>query len=320
MKKLLVDIPLLTAAHRAAISDAAKARGCAAVFAESEAHALAEAADAEIIFAYNAALLRAAPKLKWLCVPSAGVESYLDPALYASPDAQLSNSSGAYGVTIAEHIVMVTLEMMRRQADYSALVARRQWRRDLPIRSIRGSRITLLGTGDIGREAALRLRAFAPASLVGVNRSGRDPGGAFDRVIPIAGLDARLPETDLLVMALPGTPETAGLMDARRLALLPEDAFLVNVGRGSAIDQAALIALMGRGRLAGAALDVFETEPLPPEDPLWSCPRVLITPHCAGNMTLGYTVDRITALFLEDFENYCDGRPLDRRVDRRAGY
>ena len=318
MKKLLIDIPQLTPAHRAAISEAAARRGFAALFCEGP-QALAEAADAEILFAADPALPGAAPRLKWLCVPSAGVEPYLSPELYASPEAVLTNSSGAYGAAMAEHVVMAALELMRRQAEYDEIVAGRGWRRDLPIRSLLGSRIALLGTGDVGRTAARRLRGFEPASITGVNRSGRNPG-EFDRVLPVSRLDEALPEADLLVMALPGTPGTAGLMDARRLALLPEGAYLINVGRGSALDEAALAAMLRDGRLAGAALDVFRTEPLPPDDPLWGCPRLRITPHTAGNMALEYTVGRIVDLFLEDFENYCEGRPLRRRVDREKGY
>ena len=320
MKKILVSLPPLTEAHRAAIAQAAARHGYAVCFQNDPALALREAADAEILFTGDAALPAAAPELKWLCVPSAGVDGYLSPEVYANPSAVLTNSSGAYGVTISEHIVMVTLEMMRRQPEYQRIVAGHGWLRSLSVRSIRGSRITLLGTGDIGSEAASRLRAFGPRSIVGVNRSGRHPGGAFDRALPIAGLDGVLPETDLLVMSLPGTPETAGLMDERRLSLLPEDAFLVNVGRGSAIDQRALMELMAKGHLSGAALDVFETEPLPPEDPLWSCPRLIVTPHVAGNMTLGYTVDRIVGLFLADLDNYCAGLPLKQAVDRTLGY
>lgn len=320
MKKILVSIIQLTPAHREAITAAARALGYEVRFCDGGPQALLEAADAEILFTADPALPGVAKGLKWLCVPSAGVEPYLSPDVYANPTAMLTNSSGAYGVTISEHIVMATLTLMRRQLDYAALVARHGWRRDLPIRSIRGSHVTLLGTGDIGREAAKKLRAFGPERIVGFNRTGRDPGGCFDRVLPMSELDAVLPDTDLLVMALPGTPGTAGVMDERRLRLLPAEAFLVNVGRGSAIDQGALMRLMTGGHLLGAALDVFETEPLPPDDPLWDCPRLLITTHVSGNMTLGYTLDRIVALFLEDLENYCAGRPLERLVDRELGY
>lgn len=317
---LLVDIQQLTQAHRSDIAAAAGAKGFEVVFADDEAVALARAKDAEIIFGANVALPKAAPKLRWLCVPSAGADQYLKPELYASPDAVLTNSSGAYGVTIAEHIVMVTLEMMRRVPEYNAVVARHGWLRTLPIRSIRSSRVALLGVGDIGQEAARRLKAFGTSSITGINRSGRHPGGPIDAVVPLSGLDEVLPRTDLLIMSLPGTGETRDLMDEARLRLLPADAFLVNVGRGTSIDQKALEAVLRSGHLSGAALDVFVKEPIDPEDTIWSCPRLLITPHVAGNMTLDYTVDRIVSLFLEDFENYCAGRPLRRQVTMDKGY
>lgn len=319
-KTLLVDVRELTDSQRATIADAARARGFRAAFASNEAEAEAVAPEAEILFSLNAALLKNAPKLKWWCVPYAGVDAFLKPALEDRRDILLSSSSGAYGVTIAEHIVMVTLMLMRRQMEYTEVVRNGGWRRDLPIRAIRGSRIAVLGAGDIGREAAVRLRAFGPASVVGVNRSGINPGDMFDAVVSVDALDDLLPRVDVLIMALPDTPETRHILDARRLHLLPEDAFIVNVGRGSAIDEAALAAQLHAGRFAGVALDVFAREPLPADDPLRTCPRLLITPHVAGNMTLDYTVARIVELFLEDFGNYCEGRPLARRVEPGKGY
>ena len=320
MKKILVYTPRLTDGNRRDITKAAEEHGYAVIFCENLIAALREARDAEIILSASPALPKAAPALKWMCCAFAGVEPFLIPGAFANPETLLTNASGAYGVTIAEHIVMVALELMRRQMDYNRVVAAREWVRDLPIRSLRGSRITLLGAGDIGREAAIRLQAFGPARLVAVNRSGRNAGAMFDETLPVSALDDILPETDLLVMSLPGTPETRGIMDGRRLALMPEDAFLVNVGRGTALDEGALLALMQGGRLAGAALDVFNTEPLPADSPMWDCPRLLITTHVAGNMTLAYTVDRIVAMFLEDFARYCAGAPLEHLVDREKGY
>ena len=319
-KKLVAVLAQLSNEHKRAIEKAAEQNGFEARFFVENAQALPHLSDAEIVFGMGPELTQNAPRLRWFCTPQAGVDQYMGKNAFASPGAMLTNSSGAYGVTIAEHIVMVALEMMRRQMEYADIANRRQWTRNLRIRSIRNARVTLLGTGDIGREAAVRLRAFSPASIVGVNRSGKNPGELFDRVLPQAQLDAVLPETDLLILALPGTKETSGMLDEKRLLLLPEDSFLVNVGRGSAVDQQALERLMRAGRFAGAALDVFYREPLPKEDSLWQCPRLLITPHIAGNMTLDYTVDQIVSLFLEDFENYCAGRPLKRMVDRQRGY
>lgn len=318
-RRLVVHFPEMTAAQREAVGAAAERKGFEALFYDTEEAARPAAARAEILLTASSSLAENAPKLRWLCTHFAGINQFSASEAFLSGRAVLSNSSGAYGVTIAEHIVMVALEMLRRQPAYSRIVSARSWRRDLPIRSIHGSRVTLLGTGDIGREAARRLRAFAPASITGVNRSGACRENCFDRLLPRERLDEALPETDLLIISLPGTPETARMLDARRLALLPDGALVINVGRGTVIDQAALEKELRGGRLS-AALDVFEREPLPPDDPLWTCPNLLITPHCAGNATLPYTVERIVALFLEDFERYCAGLPPARQVDVKRGY
>lgn len=312
-RRLLVDIPALTAAQRGAIAAEAASRDFEAAFTDGA------LSDAEIYFGRSPAILDAAPSLRWACATTAGVDAWLAPVA-ARGDVRLTSSSGAYGVTLAEHVTMLTLTLMRRQLEYNACIARHEWKRGLAVRSIRGSRVTLLGAGDIGREVAVRFRAFGPKSIAAVNRSGAAPGGLFDAVVPISRLDDVLPETDLLVMSLPGTPQTRHIMDARRLRLLPGDAFLVNVGRGTALDQAALMEVLKSGHLNGAALDVFEHEPLAPDDPLWDCPRLMITPHIAGFMTLPYTVERIVELFLENFRRYCDGASLLRAVDPREGY
>jgi phosphoglycerate dehydrogenase-like enzyme len=318
-RKLIVTIRQLQEGHRSQIRAVAAAHGFKVHFFENNTDSLPALADAEVIFGQSALLAKNAPRLRWLCTPSAGVNQFTAPGLFASEDAVLTNSSGAYGVTIAEHIVMVTLTMMRRQQEYAEIVARLEWKRDLAVRSIRDSRITILGTGDIGRETAVRLRAFSPAWIIGMNRGGHDPLGLFDRVLKQDQLPDVLPKTDLLILCLPGTPETKQIINEERLATLPDGALIVNVGRGDAIDQSAIERELRTGRLY-AALDVFQQEPLPKESSLWGCPNLLITPHIAGNMTLDYTLDRIVALFLEDFENYCEGRPLLRKVDLKQGY
>ena len=138
--------------------------------------------------------------------------------------------------------------------------------------------------------------------------------------MPVTELDAVLKETDLLAMSLPGTAETAGLLSKDRLALLPEGSYIVNVGRGSAIDEDALIEALNSGHLAGAALDVFRTEPIPKDSPLWTTRNLLITPHVAGNLTLTYTKNKNVEMFCEDLRNFAAGRPLKHLVDKRLGY
>ena len=318
-RQLIVAVHPLTAEHRARIRAAAQARGLTALFFDREEDALPAAEQAEILFTPSPALARSAQRLRWLCTPFAGIDAFTDPTIFAGRNVILSNSSGAYGVAMAEHIVMVTLMLLRRQGEYARITADKGWRRDLAIRSIFGSRITIVGTGDVGAAAARRLRAFSPARLVGVNRRGGNPEGLFDAVLTGDQIEKALPETDLLILCLPGTRDTRQLLTEARLSLLPEGAALVNVGRGSAVDQDALERELLSGRLC-AALDVFQREPLPPDSPLWDCPRLLITPHVAGNMLLPHTVDRVVDLFLEDLDNYCAGRPLLRQVDPARGY
>ena len=316
--KMVVVSRGLTEQHVAAITAAAGKNGFEAEFFDTEDAAREAAGEAEIIFSSSGELAGCAPKLRWQCTPYAGVNQF-PPGVFASPEAVLTNSAGAYGVTISEHIVMVTLELLRRQQEYTAIVAQRCWGRTLPVRSVCGSRVLLLGTGDIGQETARRFRAFRPASLTGVNTSGRNPEGLFDRAESIGNLDALLPEADLVILSLPGTESTRHVLDARMLALLPDGAVIVNVGRGMSIDEPALEAELRRGRLS-AALDVFETEPLPEDSTLWECPNLLLTPHVAGNMTLPITVERIVAQFLENFRRYCAGEPFLRQVDLERGY
>ena len=317
-RKLIACIQNMTEAQRETIRAAALRHGFEPCFPARAQDALPFAEEIEIAFCDSPVLSAAAPGLRWQCTPSAGINQFTAPGAFLNPDAVLTNSSGAYGVTIAEHIIMVTLELLRRQREYTEIVAGRRWIRALPVRSIHGSRVTLLGTGDIGTEAAIRLRAFSPAGITGVSRSGRAVP-VCDRVLPVSRLDEALPETDLLILSLPGTPETTRLLSAGRLGLLPDGAVIVNVGRGVTIDQAALERELRAGRLQ-AALDVFEREPIPPEDPLWTCPNLLITPHNAGNMSLPYTVERAVAMFLEDLEHYAAGRPLAHTADVRRGY
>ncbi len=316
---LVTIIPELSEEQKTRISTCTEASGYTAYFFDTAQEAAAKIEQAEILFSSNASLQNKAPKLKWQCTTSAGVNQFIGSEKVRSGEVILTNSSGAYGVTIAEHIIMVSLEILRRQAEYTEIIQKRSWTRNLPVRSLLGRKITLLGTGNLGQEAAVRLRAFQPHSITGINRSGINPNHIFDRIVTIDHLETALPETELLICALPGTPDTEGVLNKEMLSLLPEQAVIVNVGRGSLIDQQALESELRAGRLQ-AALDVFETEPIPSDSTLWDCPNLLITPHCSGDTSLPWTVELIVRLFLEDFERYVKQEPLMRRVDLAKGY
>ena len=312
----------LTDAHKAQIQKAAEELGFTPHFFTLDQFEEAKACvqDCEILYAHSPELLRVSPAtLKWYCCSFAGVDPYCkDPAIFANPDCILTNSN-VYGVTIAEHVVMVTLMLLRRMPEYEEVVRNRSWSNQLPIRSIRDNEFTILGTGNIGVNVAERMRGMGAAKIIGLSRSGK-PHPAFDEVHPIADLDRVLPDTKILVMALPGTAETIHILNRERIALLPKDAYVINVGRGTAIEQEPLIEALNEGRIAGAALDVMDPEPLPADHPLWSAKNLILTPHVSGNMTLGYTCDTNVAMFCEDLKNYAAGKPLNGFVDRAKGY
>lgn len=320
MRKLAVCVTFMNEKYRRQIDAAAEAAGFMVHYYDTQAALTPHIGDYEVLFGHPVpALLRQASQLKWLCSDYAGVEKYLDDAVWPRPDCLLSNASGAYGPTISEHILMVLLMLLRRMPEYQADLCQRQWTFHTPIRSIIGSHVVMLGTGDIGSHTARRLKALG-ASVTGVCRSGRSKEPVFDRVVPIQELDSVLPSADALVMALPSTPETEGVLSRERIALLPERAYVVNVGRGSAIDQNALVEALMQRKLAGAALDVMTPEPLPADDPLWDCPNTIITPHVSGNMSLGLTCDIDVDMFCADLARYAAGEPLANLVDRIRGY
>lgn len=313
----------LTDGLRAKIDAAARAAGFSTHYFTTDRFEEAKAClqHCEVLYAQDPELLRAAPAtLKWYCASSAGVDVYCqNDGIFQNPDCLLTNSNG-YGVTIAEHVVMVTLLLLRRMPEYHLSLKNHQWAAPLPIRSIRDSEITILGTGNIGSNVAQRMRGMGAARIVGISRSGKAREDVYDEMHPIAALDTLLPRTRILVMALPSTPETIGILSRERIALLPEDAIVINVGRGTAVDQPALVEALNDGRIAGAALDVMTPEPLPKDDPLWTAKNVVLTPHTSGNLTLGYTCEVNVEMFCEDIAHYAAGRPLAHLVDRSRGY
>lgn len=320
MRMLGVCANFITEPYRRQIDEAAAKCGFSAVYMENQEELARKIGNFEVLFGYiPPELLRDARQLKWLCMASAGVDHVLDESLWPHPGCLLSNSSGAYGPTISEHILMVLLMLLRRMPEYVRASAKQEWPYLTPIRSITGSHIVILGAGDIGSNTARRLKALG-AKVSGVCRSGKSGEPAFDRVLPVSELDPILPEADAVVLALPSTPQTVNILSRSRIALLRPDAYVVNVGRGSAIDQDALLEALQNNRIAGAALDVMTPEPLPQDHPLWRCPNVIITPHISGNMSLGLTCDLDVEMFCGDLLRYANGEPLQNLVDRTRGY
>ena len=321
MRNIAVVDDFLTPAHCDTIRAAAAEAGFAVDFYPDRHLPAGREGDYEILFGRCAhETIRSATGLKWFCCSFAGVDDLLADDIYPHPDVLLTNSSGAYGLTIAEHTVMVLLMMLRRMPEFEAFVREKHWQRELPMRSIYGASVTMLGTGDIGTNIARRMKGMGAKTVRGVRRTQRSADPAFDEIYTYDHLDELLPTAEILIMAMPSTPETIGILSRERIALLPENALVINVGRGTAVDQEALIEALEQGRIAGAALDVVNPEPPEADSPLWHTKNLLLTPHTSGNMSLGRTRDLIVENFCADLRRYAAGEPLKHLVDRRQGY
>ena len=321
-KTIVVARPGIDETERKMIVDTAAEAGYEVIFGLGD-ELTEEMLSAEILYGEGPAVNAAAARseaLRWLCASFAGVDDFCVPGAFKNEQTILSNSAGSYGVSLAEHAIALALMMMRRIPVFYDGIKARKWLEPLPQDGIRDARVTLLGTGDAGRCLARRIKGFEPACITGVCRSGVSCEEAFDEVVKTEKLQEVLRETDLLIMSLPGTAETYHLMGEEMFAAIRPGAYLVNVGRGSVIDEAALIEALRDGTLAGAALDVLETEPPAPDSPLWDTPNLLLTPHVAGNLTMAYTRKRNTEMFCEDLLRFAKGEPLLHQVDRRRGY
>ena len=284
--------------------------------------AAADLADVEVILGQpRLDAMRTAPRLKWVQHLAAGVDGFTSRADEFPDGVALTSLSGAYGQSISECVLAMVLSLYKRFPLYRDNQAAALWhdegRQDSPV----GKRLLILGAGNIGCAVAKLFRPFG-CHITGVRRVPRDIPPEFDGMITLDGLDAALPEADIVVCALPNTPATAGLFSRERLALLHKDAVLVNVGRGNLIDCAALAERLNEGLLLGAGLDVTDPEPLPADHPLWSCKYALITPHITGGCFghLQATEDFMFRLCRDNLARYRDGAPLLNRVDFKTGY
>jgi phosphoglycerate dehydrogenase-like enzyme len=275
--------------------------------------AAAAIAEAEVLYGWNfpAHLLTRARALRWVQSAGAGVETLLVPEL--SSEVVVTRAAGIFGPWMAEYALGWCLWVTQRVETFRAQQARGLWRPVDPGR-LRGATMVVIGLGDIGRTIAAAGRAFG-MTVVGVSRSGR-PAAPADVVYRVAHLRTALAHADFAVLTLPLTRDTRGLIGRRELAAMKRSACLLNVGRGAVVDEAALVRALRTRRIAGAVLDVFETEPLPATHPLWRLDNAVVTPHIAGPSTPA----EVSVIFNENLRRYAAGRPLLHVVDRRCGY
>jgi phosphoglycerate dehydrogenase-like enzyme len=289
--------------------------------------------DAEVYFGFglHAALLDAAPRLRWVQSAAAGVRALLTPEL-VSRGIVVTNAAGVMAMPMSEHVLAGTMHFLRGFDVALAQQRVRRWDRDPWVdadaraaggfrgpREVGECRVLIVGVRGIGAAVAQRFAALG-AVCVGVRRRPTlAPPPDFTHVVGMDGLDAELGRADVVVLAAPSTPETERLLDARRLGLLRPQAIVVNVGRGALLDEAALAAALAEGRLRGAVLDVADVEPLPEGSPLWGLPNVLLTPHVSATSPAGFW-PRMLDVFLDNWARWRRGAPLRNVVDPAAGY
>ena len=284
----------------------------------------AELPDTDIFIGYSirAKQLQDAKRLRWVHSTASGVGQLMYPELRDS-GVMVTNTRGIFSIPMAEHTIGMMLALSRnlpesvRHQDKHEWGQQEIWDRPQRLTELSGQLLLVVGFGSIGQELAKRAKAFG-MRLWGVNRSGQGDSSLADKIVSSSQLQEVLPEADYVVIAVPETPATRHLIGASEIARMKPGARLINVSRGSLLDETALISALQAGALGGAALDVTSIEPLPAENPLWKAPNLLITPHTSA------VSDRLwprqTELLLKLLERWFSDQELFNRVDFRKGY
>ena len=261
--------------------------------------------------------IRAMPSLKWVQLPSAGATPFVaNPLISGRVD--VTTSSGVFGIAGAEHTLALLFAIARDMRWHVESTEKGRWGKHERSFEVYGSTVGVFGLGSIGSETARRLTALG-ASVIGVRRNASGPAPDYvEELVGVEKADDVLPRCDAVVLAMPETAETRGFLSAERLAALKPGVLIVNVGRGSAIDQDALVAALQSGHVAGAGLDVTTPEPLPPEDPLWRAPNVIVTSHSMN--VFDRKDERRFDLFVDNYARFLNGTALRNLVDHGRGY
>ena len=321
MPKLVVMPPLDELKRRFAGRLPADLPQFRVVAPETEAAARRELADTDAAFGWVPPdLLPAAGRLRWLQNPDAGPRAgYFYPALIEHP-VVVCNPRGIYNDHISQHVMMFLLALARGLPYYVAAHGRRRWdpeARPGPALDLATATAVIVGVGGVGQETARLCGAFG-MRVVGVDPRWEHAAPAVERHGP-DGLDAVLPQADVVIATTPHTPETEGMWNSRRFRLMKPTAFFINIGRGRTVRLDELTAALEGGEIAGCGLDVFEIEPLPADHRLWALPNVLLTPHIAVKDAENLPERRYQVL-LENARRFAAGEPLRNVVDKAAWY
>ena len=281
--------------------------------------------DAEILFTISlrSQQFAAAPNLRWIHAPTAAVHQLLFPELIES-NVLLTNSREVHGPVVAEHVMALIFALAKKIARAAVFQQKHvwgqqaMWNEGIHLQEIAGATLGLIGVGSIGQRVAQMASALGMRVIAVREHVEKGTPEGVDRVFPPSQLDEMLAQSDYVIVAAPLIPATNGLINAARMAAMKPTAYLINVGRGPQVDEAALIDALRTRRIAGAALDVFEREPLPADSALWDLENLLITPHTAGLTEKLW--HRHYKLFSDNLRRYLAHEPLQYVVDKRKGY
>jgi len=288
-------------------------------------HAEEHLRDAEIVVSWSIRpeQFKVATKLRWVHSPAAAVHLFMFPEFIES-DVLLTNAREVHGPVVAEQVIAMILALAKLLPQAVRFQQKHQWGQDAAwqvqphIREISGATVGLIGLGTIGREVAKRAPALGMHVIGARNNPGKETPDGVRQVFPMSQLDELLAHSDYVVLSVPVTPQTRGLMNGPRLARMKPDACLLNVGRGPLIDEVALADALRNHTIGGAALDVFNQEPLPSDSPLWDLENLLITPHTAGMTEKLW--ERHYALLTDNLRRYLSHQPLLGMVNKQEGY
>ena len=276
-------------------------------------------ARAEVLMNYgDKSQIAPAKNVRYIHTISAGIDGYIDEVDRCHGSAlPVTNGAGVYSDAVGEHVIALLLAVVHGIVPSVRNMAEKQWPAIPMLGNVNGKTIAVLGTGDIGNNAA-RICAAMGARVLGFKLHACEPFPPYSEIYTgDDGLDALLPQADAVLVCLPGSPFTKNMLDARRIGLMKAGSVLVNIGRGSIVNTEALMEALRSGHIAAAGLDVTDPEPLPPDHPLWDCPNVLITPHISG---LGASKQKHAEWFAENLRAYLEGRPQPGAVNREMKY
>lgn len=290
------------------------------IIATKPEEALAAAAEAEVAFGpVSTEVFLAAKKLRWVQSMGAGVEWLARVQPIIDSDVIVTNTRGAHASTIAEHAFGMLISLARQFRQLDAAQRAKTWLRNTtpPQVGLSGMTLGVIGLGNIGRAIAKRGAAF-DMQVIAVDANEVPQPEYVAELGRLNALPDLLRRADVVMVAVPITPETRGMLGAAHLAVMKTGAYLIVISRGGIVDQDALIEALKTNRLAGAGLDVCVPEPLPPTSPLWDTPNLILTPHCSGFST--QTTQGVIKTCWDNLARYLAGQPLENIVDKRRGY